>query len=128
MIKDLGGEIWKDIKFSEKGIEYDFRGFYQVSNLGRIKSLSRYRSDKYLTKEIILINIEGHYGYYCVSLYKNIKKNFKVHRLVALHFIPNPKNKPQVNHKKGIKTDNRATELEWSNNSENQKHAFKIGL
>jgi hypothetical protein len=51
-----------------------------------------------------------------------------MHRLVAIHFIPNPDNKPQVNHKKGNKFDNRATELEWSTISENHLHAFETGL
>ena len=68
-------------------------------------------------------------GYSYVVLYKNKKrKHFKVHRLVAMAFLKNPKNKPEVNHKQGIKSDNRVTELEWNTTSENVQHAYDTGL
>ena len=110
-------EIWKDIK--------GYEGYYQISNLGRVKSLSR----KYSPKERILKNQYDKDGYYEIGLTKNKKKQyFRVHRLVAQAFIFNIKNKPQVNHKNGIKDDNRVENLEWCTNQENEKHAYNIGL
>lgn len=106
-------EIWKRIINFED---------YEISNFGRIKSFKN-------GKEIIKSNRKVGDGYLQISLYKEGKyKQFLVHRIVALYFIPNPENKPEVNHKKGIKTDNRAWMLEWITKSENEKHAHKLGL
>lgn len=91
-------EIWKDIK--------DYEGLYQVSSFGRVKSFYTNR---------ILKGSEDSWGYLQVKLYKNgIKSNKKMHRLVAQSFIPNPENKPEVNHIDENKTNNKLSNLEWS--------------
>lgn len=90
-------EIWKDIYFEENGIIYDYKEIYQVSNLGRVKSLERLDSNRHKVKERIL-KAGNDKGYRFVILYKNGKKRFYVHRLVAQVFLPNPENKPFVDH------------------------------
>jgi hypothetical protein len=116
-------EIWKDI--------IGYFGLYQISNLGNIKSLERYRYNnlKYLQKEKHLSLIKNVYGYLQVNLCKYGKiKIFKVHRLVACAFISNPENKPEINHKNGIKIDNRVENLEWCTRSENEIHSYENGF
>ncbi len=67
--------------------------------------------------------------YVCITLYKNKKsKHHKIHRLIAQTFIPNLENKPEINHKNGIKLDNRIENLEWVTHKENMQHAYKNGL
>lgn len=117
-------EIWKDI--------IDFEGLYKISNIGRVKSLTRYvkhsRGGKMILHGRILKQIEKTNGYMLVGLNKNSKGYKKhVHRLVAEAFIPNPYNKPQVNHKDLNKKNNTLNNLEWVSSSENIKHSYKNG-
>ena len=102
-------EVWKDIE--------GYEGKYQVSNLGRVKSL-RDSHGKY--RELIMTGRNEGHGYLKVSLYKNGKsKGIKIHRLVALAFIPNPDNKHFVDHINGIRNDNRVENLRWVTHKEN---------
>lgn len=102
-------EIWRDIE--------GYENLYQVSNLGRVKSLSRIKFNGvgcYITKEIILKPCKDKDGYLYVQLSKEkVSKPHKIHRLVAKAFIPNPNNLPQVNHKDEVKYNNRIENLEW---------------
>lgn len=108
-------EIWKPI--------VGINDKYEVSNLGRVRSLGYktpliFKPRFYLRSEYLLVRltVDGK------------RKYFSIHRLVAEAFIPNPDNKPCVNHINGIKTDNRVKNLEWVTRSENQYHALKNGL
>lgn len=120
-------EIWKDIK--------GFEGFYKVSSFGRIKRVatkfkcgSRWGKKRQIRfKEKILIPNTYPNGYTFVSLCtQKIKSRPMVHRVVAQHFIPNHFNKPQVNHKDGIKGNNNVKNLEWVTQSENMHHSFHV--
>lgn len=118
-------EIWKDII----GFEYQ----YQISDFGRLRSKPRIviRSNgaKQTVKGKVLKTFIGSTGYeFGVFQIGKKTKNFAIHRLVAIHFIPNPYKKYAVNHLNGLKTDNRLENLEWVTKSENEIHARKTGL
>lgn len=98
---------------------------YKINSDGVVVSLPRYK----VRSERIIKHKPDKDGYLYVTLsINNVKRVFKIHRLLALFFIPNPDNKPQVNHKDGIKSNNKLSNLEWATSSENLKHAYSNGL
>lgn len=121
-------EIWKDID--------GFEGYYQVSNLGRVRSLDRVVKQfngkgiaKKKTKGRVLTTTKQTQGYSQIGLCKDgTQKSYRLNRLVANAFIPNPENKPEVNHIDGNKDNNRVDNLEWATSAENKQHSLKTGL
>lgn len=111
-------EVWKDIA--------GFEGFYQCSSYGRIRSVDH--PDR-RTKARILKQGISDKGYSLIGFWMNKKVNTKrVHRVIAMTFIPNPKNFKEVNHIDGNKLNNSVDNLEWTTRSENVKHAWRNNL
>ncbi len=108
-------EIWKDV--------IGYEGLYLISSLGRLKRLYKDKPEK------ILKPIKGHLGYMTYTFSKSCKiKTYRIHRIVAIHFIPNPNNYPEVNHIDGNKENYAMINLEWCTRSQNMKHAHSMGL
>lgn len=116
-------EIWKEIT--------GYEGYFEVSNLGNFRSKDRvikYKTSGYRNypgKTLKTEVIEE--GYKRITLMKEAKKTrYMCHRLVAQEFVPNPENKPFINHKNGDKGDNRAENLEWVTQEENENHSITV--
>lgn len=124
-----GEEIWVDVS--------GYEGLYKVSNTGKVKSLQREvqiisKNNNIFNKSYpskVLKSYITSKGYELVKLCKDgIVKSYSVHRLIALNFLSNDKNLPEINHIDGNKLNNNLYNLEWVSPSDNQKHAFVIGL
>jgi predicted RNA binding protein YcfA (HicA-like mRNA interferase family) len=124
----------KDLKFICTSEEWrgvpEFDG-YQVSSFGRVRGVDRLRNSKHglrLIRGKELKQVLNKKGYPEVRLRKNGSHTRLVHKLVASAFLTKPEHCTQINHVNGIKTDNRVTNLQWVTQSENQLHAYKLGL
>lgn len=122
-LENMEGEEWIDI--------VDYEGLYKISNMGRVKTMPRrvygitaqYRD----IEEAIKRQFTSDSKYLRVELSKDgVNKKYAVNQLVGIHFIPNPENKPEVNHMYGNTFDNRWFNLEWATKSENRRHAITV--
>lgn len=121
-----GRKNWHDIE--------GYKGIYQITTDGNVRSLDKvvncYPSTKRTCKGKILKPLTDAYGYHYFQLSdsNNQIKNKKLHRLLCLAFLPNPMKYPHVNHKNGVKDDNRLKNLEWCTHQQNMKHAYDNGF
>lgn len=118
-------EVWKPVP--------SYEGLYEVSNLGNFRAVDRYVPSRWGHDRLYhgkpMLTETTYDNYQRIVLMKNgVKRRFMAHRLVALAFIPNPQNKPEVNHIDGNKSNNIVSNLEWCTASENTQHAFRTGL
>lgn len=113
----LQSDEWRDIP--------GYEGLYRISKSGKIVSYPKQRN----RREVELKPRFTWDGYFTVGLWKNgSQKTYKIHKLVAMTFIPNPNGFPVINHIDGCKTNNDVSNLEWCTRSDNDHHAFKMGL
>ena len=118
-------EIWKAV--------LGYENYYEVSNYGNVRSVTKIITSLYrcsfLRKSKLLKPATNHKGYLEIALsIKGKLKTHTIHSLVAKAFIPNPENKPTVNHKDGIKENNYVDNLEWATKSEQSIHAYEHNL
>lgn len=132
-MQTINEEQWKDIP--------GYEGYYQASTLGRVKSLDRTANMRWgaqrTVKGKILTPNKGIWGYYyvCLQMNRQHRKNWFLHRLIALTWIPNPNNLPCINHKDECRTNNKVENLEWCTHEYNTNYGTcvkrvteKIGL
>jgi hypothetical protein len=122
MIIKMENKIWKPVK--------GFEEYYEVSEDGEIRTIERYitlPTHKYLKKQKILTQFVDGRGYMHVKLYdgKGKPKSTTTHRVVAMTFLENPENLPEINHKDANKLNNCLSNLEWISRGDNIKHAYK---
>lgn len=123
---------WKSVIVVQNGVEYDFSEVYEANSDGQIRSLSRYIGAKKGSKSFIKGKILAGgtcARYRIIRLMDGKKANtFRIARIIAQLFIPNPENKGEVNHKNGIRFDDRVENLEWVTPLENIRHAWANGF